>query len=47
MTKCESHGDVYLDCEGEHKMRHTIGFAPSTLCSAHYAVYIYRLITGQ
>jgi hypothetical protein len=43
MTKCEKHGDVYLDCEGEHKMRRT----DETLCSAHWAVYIYCLITGK
>lgn len=43
MKECESHGDVYLDCEGDRKDRAN----GEALCSAHYAVYIYRLITGQ
>ena len=43
MKECESHGDVYLDCEGESHARHD----EQTLCAAHWAVHVYRLITGQ
>jgi hypothetical protein len=43
MKKCESHGDVYLDCEGKAHTRRD----GQRLCAAHWAVHIYQLITGK